>query len=86
MNITDKIDRLLNSGVGKIVIFQDPEKGLKIIQAEQSVATGPNFTRANVVHQACDASLLNALNTIERQVEKIAELETKIVQIRRNDN
>lgn len=86
MNITDKIDQILDSGVGKIVIFKDPEKGLKIIQAEQSVATGPNFTRVNVVHQACDAILINALTTIERQVQKISELETKIVQIRRNDN
>lgn len=82
MNLTDQIEALFEKGVIEITMLRNPKESTIVIQAKHFVETGPNANRANVVYQVEDKSLVNAINTLSRQVDHSCEMKTRIIQIK----
>lgn len=85
MNLNDTIERLFAENVVEIVIGKSPA-GAIFVQAKHLITTGPAGNRVNVVHQAENAALVNCIEQIKRQVAHCNELQTRIVEVRRNAN
>lgn len=73
----------MDAGVLELTVMRNPKDETTVLQAKHVVSTGPAANRANTVYQIEDKSLVNALETLSRQVAHVNDLQTRIVHLKK---
>jgi hypothetical protein len=78
MNITDKIDELLNRGVQQLTFARDKE-GRPLCVAQQVVRTTQGMS--TMEHQCLGTSFADALENVTKGVTHCSDIQSKILRV-----